>query len=211
MSQNSVAKFLRDANVRIVRSSNQRPPPILRRQTPPSVVSHRATPIAPKRFVQPVLPAVTVRRPPSRLVEFERPRPASPVRSTLRLRRPRRRAITLPSLTRNAKGQLLLQGVRCTPKNFRKRRLAYYAKSLGWKPRAGVTKARLCEIIRKRANLPRITLIGIKRDILRQKKRRISERDLDKYAREARAILFALGRPSRDIQRLVAREVAKNK
>lgn len=207
MSENSVAKFLRDANVHVVRSSNQRPPPILRhhRRRPPAIST--PVPVAQPRLVEfkrPVPP------PPRRPRPVRVPvRPASPVRETQRLRRPRRRAITLPSLTRNARGQLLLQGIRCTPNNFRKRRLVYIAKSLGWRPRAGVTKARLCAIIKKRANLPRITLVGIKRDILRQKSRRISARDLDKYAREARAILFALGRPSRDIQRLVAREVAK--
>lgn len=200
MSENSVAKFLRDANVRVVRTNQ--------------VAVPRKRPLRPFPKPQTLAPRV--------LAPLARPRPAPvPPRVLAPLRRPtptrrvvarprrRRRAFSLPKLTRNAKGQLLLEGVRCTPNNFRKRRLAYCAKCLGWKPRVGVTKARLCEIIRKRANLPRITLLRIKRDILSQKKRRISAKDLDQYAREAREIIYALGSPSREIQRRVAREVAK--
>ena len=159
MSKGSVADFLRRSNVTVVRSNSSG-----------------------VKTVHPHPPPVTVRRPPVvKTVIARRP----PVVVT----RPRRRknVVTrrrrLPNLTRNSRGQLLLNGVRCTPRNIRKRELVRCARGLGCRPRRATTKARLCHLISKHARLPRITLKQIKKDILQQRKRRISAKRLDEDAR----------------------------
>ena len=201
MSKGSVADFLRRSNVTVVRSNSPgvktvrpRPPPVTVRR-PPVVKTVRPR------------PPVTVRRPPAvKTVIARRP----PVVVT----RPRRRknVVTrrrrLPNLTRNSRGQLLLNGVRCTPRNIRKRELVRCARGLGCRPRRATTKARLCRLISKHARLPRITLKQIKKDILQQRKRRISAKRLDEDARVVRVVLFSLGRPTRATQRRVARVVS---
>ena len=184
MSKGSVADFLRRSNVTVVRSNSSG-----------------------VKTVHPHPPPVTVRRPPVvKTVIARRP----PVVVT----RPRRRknVVTrrrrLPNLTRNSRGQLLLNGVRCTPRNIRKRELVRCARGLGCRPRRATTKARLCHLISKHARLPRITLKQIKKDILQQRKRRISAKRLDEDARVVRVVLFSLGRPTRATQRRVARVVS---
>ena len=186
MSKSSVADFLRKSNVKVVRSSGVRPRPLPRVVAPPPVVV---------KAVRPRPPPVIARRPPAIVT------------------RPRQRKIVtrrrrLPNLTRNARGQLLLNGVRCTPRNLRKTTLVRCARGLGCRPRRTTTKARLCHLISKHAHLPRITLKQIKKDILGQRKRRISAKRLDEDARVVRVVLFSLGRPTRATQRRVARVVS---
>lgn len=193
MSKGSVADFLRRSNVTVVRSNSPgvktvrpRPPPVTVRRPPPVVKTIARRP--------PLV--VKTRRPP---VVVTRPRR----RKNVVTRRRR-----LPNLTRNSRGQLLLNGVRCTPRNIRKRELVRCARGLGCRPRRATTKARLCRLISKHARLPRITLKQIKKDILQQRKRRISAKRLDEDARVVRAVLFSLGRPTRATQRRVARVVS---
>lgn len=195
MSKGSVADFLRRSNVTVVRSNSPgvktvrpRPPPVTVRRPPPVVKTIARRP--------PVVKTVIARRPP---VVVTRPRR----RKNVVTRRRR-----LPNLTRNSRGQLLLNGVRCTPRNIRKRELVRCARGLGCRPRRATTKARLCRLISKHAHLPRITLKQIKKDILQQRKRRISAKRLDEDARVVRAVLFSLGRPTRATQRRVARVVS---
>ena len=189
MSKGSVADFLRRSNVTVVRSNSSgvktvrpRPPPVTVRRPPP----------------------VTVRRPPPVVKTIARRPPLVVTRRKNVVTRRRR----LPNLTRNSRGQLLLNGVRCTPRNIRKRELVRCARGLGCRPRRATTKARLCRLISKHARLPRITLKQIKKDILQQRKRRISAKRLDEDARVVRAVLFSLGRPTRATQRRVARVVS---
>ena len=189
MSKGSVADFLRRSNVTVVRSNSPgvktvrpRPPPVTVRRPPP----------------------VTVRRPPPVVKTIARRPPLVVTRRKNVVTRRRR----LPNLTRNSRGQLLLNGVRCTPRNIRKRELVRCARGLGCRPRRATTKARLCRLISKHARLPRITLKQIKKDILQQRKRRISAKRLDEDARVVRAVLFSLGRPTRATQRRVARVVS---
>lgn len=193
MSKGSVADFLRRSNVTVVRSNSPgvktvrpRPPPVTVRRPPPVVKTIARRP--------PLV--VKTRRPP---VVVTRPRR----RKNVVTRRRR-----LPNLTRNSRGQLLLNGVRCTPRNIRKRELVRCARGLGCRPRRATTKARLCRLISKHARLPRITLKQIKKDILQQRKRRISAKRLDEDARVVRVVLFSLGRPTRATQRRVARVVS---
>ena len=196
MSKGSVADFLRRSNVTVVRSNSPgvktvrpRPPPVTVRRPPPVVKTIARRP--------PLV--VKTRRPP---VVVTRPRRRKNV-VTRRRRLPN-------NLTRNSRGQLLLNGVRCTPRNIRKRELVRCARGLGCRPRRATTKARLCRLISKHARLPRITLKQIKKDILQQRKRRISAKRLDEDARVVRAVLFSLGRPTRATQRRVARVVVSN-
>ena len=189
MSKGSVADFLRRSNVTVVRSNSPgvktvrpRPPPVTVRRPPP----------------------VTVRRPPPVVKTIARRPPLVVTRRKNVVTRRRR----LPNLTRNSRGQLLLNGVRCTPRNIRKRELVRCARGLGCRPRRATTKARLCRLISKHARLPRITLKQIKKDILQQRKRRISAKRLDEDARVVRVVLFSLGRPTRATQRRVARVVS---
>ena len=189
MSKGSVADFLRRSNVTVVRSNSPgvktvrpRPPPVTVRRPPP----------------------VTVRRPPPVVKTIARRPPLVVTRRKNVVTRRRR----LPNLTRNSRGQLLLNGVRCTPRNIRKRELVRCARGLGCRPRRATTKARLCRLISKHARLPRITLKQIKKDILQQRKRRISAKRLDEDARVVRAVLFSLGRPTLATQRRVARVVS---
>ena len=191
MSKGSVADFLRRSNVTVVRSNSPgvktvrpRPPPVTVRRPPPVV---KTTVIARR---PPVVVVKTARRPPQK-------------KKVVVTRRRR-----LPNLTRNARGQLLLNGVRCTPRNLRKTTLVRCARGLGCRPRRTTTKARLCRLISKHARLPRITLKQIKKDILQQRKRRISAKRLDEDARVVRVVLFSLGRPTRATQRRVARVVS---
>ena len=209
MSKSSVADFLRKSNVKVVRSSGVRPRPRPRVVAPPPPVVARPRP-----------PPVTVRRPPPVVKTVIARRPPPVVKTVIARRppvvvtRPRRRknVVTrrrrLPNLTRNSRGQLLLNGVRCTPRNLRKTTLVRCARGLGCRPRRTTTKARLCRLISKHARLPRITLKQIEKDILGQRKRRISAKRLDEDARVVRAVLFSLGRPTRATQRRVARVVS---
>mgnify|MGYP001242291833 CR=1 FL=1 len=192
MSKGSVADFLRRSNVTVVRSNSPgvktvlpRPPPVTVRRPPPVVKTIARRP--------PVVKTVIARRPPVVVTR----------RKNVVTRRRR-----LPNLTRNSRGQLLLNGVRCTPRNIRKRELVRCARGLGCRPRRATTKARLCRLISKHARLPRITLKQIKKDILQQRKRRISAKRLDEDARVVRSVLFSLGRPTRATQRRVARVVS---
>ena len=194
MSKSSVADFLRKSNVKVVRSSGVRPRPRPRVvASPPPVVV---------KAVRPSPPPVIARRPPVVVVKTARRPPQKKKRVVVTRRR------RLPNLTRNARGQLLLNGVRCTPRNLRKTTLVRCARGLGCRPRRTTTKARLCRLISKHARLPRITLKQIKKDILGQRKRRISAKRLDEDARVVRAALFSLGRPTRATQRRVARVVS---
>ena len=202
MSKGSVADFLRRSNVTVVRSNSSgvktvhpHPPPVTVRRPPVVKTVRPRPPVTVRR--PPVVKTVIARRPP---VVVTRPRRRKNV-VTRRRRLPN-------NLTRNSRGQLLLNGVRCTPRNIRKRELVRCARGLGCRPRRATTKARLCRLISKHARLPRITLKQIKKDILQQRKRRISAKRLDEDARVVRVVLFSLGRPTRATQRRVARVVS---
>ena len=197
MSKSSVADFLRKSNVKVVRSSGVRPRPRPRVVAPPPPVVARPRP-----------PPVTVRRPPPVVKTVIARRPPVVVTRPRRRKNVVTRRRRLPNLTRNSRGQLLLNGVRCTPRNLRKTTLVRCARGLGCRPRRTTTKARLCRLISKHARLPRITLKQIEKDILGQRKRRISAKRLDEDARVVRAVLFSLGRPTRATLRRVARVVS---
>ena len=197
MSKSSVADFLRKSNVKVVRSSGVRPRPRPRVVAPPPPVVARPRP-----------PPVTVRRPPPVVKTVIARRPPVVVTRPRRRKNAGTRRRRLPNLTWNSRGQLLLNGVRCTPRNLRKTTLVRCARGLGCRPRRTTTKARLCRLISKHARLPRITLKQIEKDILGQRKRRISAKRLDEDARVVRAVLFSLGRPTRATQRRVARVVS---
>ena len=197
MSKSSVADFLRKSNVKVVRSSGVRPRPRPRVVAPPPPVVARPRP-----------PPVTVRRPPPVVKTVIARRPPVVVTRPRRRKNVVTRRRRLPNLTRNSRGQLLLNGVRCTPRNLRKTTLVRCARGLGCRPRRTTTKARLCRLISKHARLPRITLKQIEKDILGQRKRRISAKRLAEAARVVRAVLFSLGRPTRATQRRVARVVS---
>ena len=201
MSKGSVADFLRRSNVTVVRSNSPGVKTV--RPRPPPVTARRPPPVA--KTVRPRPPPVTVRRPPPVVKTIARRPPLVVTRRKNVVTRRRR----LPNnLTRNSRGQLLLNGVRCTPRNIRKRELVRCARGLGCRPRRATTKARLCHLISKHARLPRITLKQIKKDILQQRKRRISAKRLDEDARVVRVVLFSLGRPTRATQRRVTRVVS---